>query len=112
MYHKPSDKTHFAYVRNAIVTRCRKLINYCSLFLLKRTSVMEDIYRFQKDVTKYSQFTWFCDQRYYKYYAIYRAVKKYKPSYILECGSGISTALIKKFGGWFNVFTNMGYINF
>jgi len=58
--------------------------------LLQRMPVCSEIKRFKKD----SLFSNKPYKHYAKYYILYKRVKKMKPRYVLELGSGISTLII------------------
>lgn len=73
----------------------RKILGNICKFILMTKPVWRDIVDYKSKVKNYSNF----DKKYIdycKYLSIYHTIRKLKPKFVLECGSGISTAIIAK----------------
>ena len=94
MNKKQSELSYIQYIVRGAVWRIHRLINTFYKIILKRTPVWPVIEDFKNKIRQYPQFTWSYDRHYYKYYIIYKTVRRLKPNYVLELGSGMSTAII------------------
>lgn len=91
---KPRNVSWVSYIRNGLIARARKTIvrGYYKI-LLKQTPVWNVIEHFKREAKKNGIFT--KEYAYYaKYYILYHTVRRLKPAFVLECGSGISTLII------------------
>lgn len=91
---KPASYSWKKYITKGIRYRIQNIVELWCKKNLQKKDVWSVIHKFQNEIKKYPQFTWSYDRHYTKYYAIYSAIRKHKPHYVLECGSGISSAII------------------
>lgn len=93
---KPTQTSWFSYLKWGLIKFTRKkILGPICRWLLKSKPVWPVIVNFKKEVKKYSHFDK-AYQDYPKYLTIYNTVRRFKPKYVLECGSGISTAIINQ----------------
>lgn len=90
---KPADTPWITYIKFGSIKYIRKVIRFYHKILLKKEPVWEDIQRFKLEVKKYQAFNKGY-KHWSKYYTLYKTVRNLKPKFVLECGSGISTAII------------------
>lgn len=91
--HKPANVSWSAYLKYGLIKRSRFFVyNFYKILLLTKP-VWKAITYFKKEIKNYKQFRGKY-KMYAKYYIIYKTVRKLKPKYILDLGSGISTIII------------------
>ncbi|TAL19587.1 class I SAM-dependent methyltransferase [Patescibacteria group bacterium] len=90
---KPTNVPWHTYAKFGGIKYVRIVVRSLHKLLLMREPVWKDISYFKSEAKKYPQFT--KGYRHWsKYYILYKIVRKLKPRFVLECGSGISTAII------------------
>ncbi len=91
---KGNDISWFSYIKFGIIKYTRRTVmaTMCKLILMC-LPVWKDIQNYKKEAKKIPHFTKGYRQ-YYKFLSIYHNIRKYKPQYVLECGSGLSTIII------------------
>lgn len=82
-----------SYLKFGCIKYIRRAVVFVNKIRLKKEAVWKEIENFKTQVKPYNQFTKKY-QDYSKYLIVYKTIKKFKPKFVLECGSGITTAII------------------
>ncbi len=91
---KPPDTKLADYIKYGLMKAAhKKIVRYLHKMLLYRYPLWEELAYYKQEVRKNKNFTKGYKD-YSKYYILYKAIRKFKPKHVLECGSGITTLII------------------